>query len=494
MRYDNRMTRRNLLGGLAAGALSAQAAAWGQATAAPGRPWELFTFSADVTPLVGHPCMGGGIEPVKSIADPLEAIGFVLRGGTLAKPVAMVVVDWCEIRNDAYDGWCEAIAKAVGTDPQNVLLTAVHQHDTPIADLTAERLLEENRCTGRICNLAFHDLVVKRVARAAATAVKKPPRRVTHIGMGRAKAERLASNRRYILADGSVSYNRTSASKDPQAHKADEGTIDPWVKVLSFWDGDRPLLALNSYAIHPMSYYGKGEVSADFVGMARRARQKALPDVVQIYASGCSGNVTAGKYNDGGRDNRPELAGRLEAAMAAAWADTRREPLEHVALRIQPLHFKAREDAGFTEAELKKRLTDHEQPFGQCLAAMGLSWRKRLESGRPVPLPTLDLGPALLSIAPGETYVEYQLLAEKLRPDRFVMTLGYGDAATGYIPTAAQIAEHDGNLRDWCWVDPSAEAVLTEGLKAGLKAKHPDRVRLGFCPLPRIEVVGWGIC
>ena len=75
-----------------------------------------------------------------------------------------------------------------------------------------------------------------------------------------------------------------------------------------------------------------------------------------------------------------------------------------------------------------------------------------------------------LSIAPGETYVEYQLLAEKLRPDRFVMTLGYGDAATGYIPTASQIAEHDGNLRDWCWVDATAETVLTEGLKAALKA------------------------
>jgi hypothetical protein len=464
---ESPITRRALLGGLAAGAV------WGSSTARaaePERPWELFTFSADVTPLIGHPCMGGGIAPVKSIADPLEAIGFVLRGGSLIKPVVVVVVDWCEIRNDAYDRWRDVIAGTVGTDPLNVLVTAVHQHDAPIVDLTAEKLLEENQCTGRICNLAFNELVVNRVARAAGTALKKKPKRVTHVGMGRAKAERLASNRRYILADGSVSYGRTSASNDPQAHKADEGTIDPWVKVLSFWDEDTPLLALSSYAIHPMSHYGKGEVSADFVGAARRARQKGLPDVVQIYASGCSGNVTAGKYNDGAPERRAELAGRLEAAMAAAWKDTRREPLERASLRLQPLRFKAREDDGFTEADLKKRLADHEHPFGQCLAAMGLSWRKRLASDEPIALPTLDLGPALLSIAPGETYVEYQLLAESLRPDKFVMTLGYGDAATGYIPTASQIAEHDGNLRDWCWVDPSAEAVLTQGLKAGLKA------------------------
>ena len=41
--------------------------------------------------------------------------------------------------------------------------------------------------------------------------------------------------------DGKVSYDRTSASKSPLAHEAPEGTIDPWLKTLSFWDGDKPL-------------------------------------------------------------------------------------------------------------------------------------------------------------------------------------------------------------------------------------------------------------
>jgi hypothetical protein len=38
------------------------------------------TFRADVTVPLGHPLMGGGIAPAKKVADPLEAIGFVLRG------------------------------------------------------------------------------------------------------------------------------------------------------------------------------------------------------------------------------------------------------------------------------------------------------------------------------------------------------------------------------------------------------------------------------
>ena len=91
MSHATPITRRDLLGGLAAGALGSGLASRTRAQSADAarRPFELFTFSADVTPLVGHPCMGGGIAPVKSVADPLEAIGFVLRGGSLLRLVLL---------------------------------------------------------------------------------------------------------------------------------------------------------------------------------------------------------------------------------------------------------------------------------------------------------------------------------------------------------------------------------------------------------------------
>ncbi|WP_165071372.1 hypothetical protein [Paludisphaera rhizosphaerae] len=461
---DRLIPRRDVLGALAAAMWVAPRAA-----GPPAQPWELFSFQADVTPPVGHPCMGGGIAAVKSVADPLEIVGIVLRGGTLDKPVVVAAVDWCEIRNDAYDRWREVIARAAGTDPRCVLLSAVHQHDAPIADLEAERILERRDCVGRVCNLAFHELVVERVARAVAKAVKGPPRRITHVGVGRAKAEQLGASRRYVKPDGTIVHDRMSASKIPLAREADEGPIDPFVTTVGFWDDDEPVAALSHYAIHPMSYYGKGEVSADFIGMARRARRKAMPGVAQIYLSGCSGDVVAGKYNDGDPARRPELAARLEDAMARAWEAARPQPFEHAGLRIETLKFSPRDDVGFTEADLNAQLADHAHPFKQCLAAMGLSWRARLAAGRPIDLPALDLGPTILVLCPGETYVAYQLLAQKLRPDKTVIAVGYGDAATGYIPTADRIAEKDSNLRDWCWVAPNAEAVLTRGLKAVLK-------------------------
>ncbi len=432
------------------------------------RPWSLTTFSADVTIPIGHPCMGGGIAPASSVADPLEAVGFVLGGGALERPVVVVSVDWCEIRNDAYDDWRDALAAVAGTDRASVFVTAVHQHDAPVVDPDAQRLLDEAGANAAVCDPDFDHGAAQRVAAALAARLESPPERVTHFGMGRALVDGIASNRRFVRMDGQVSYHRTSASVDPVAHAADRGLVDPWLRSLSFWDGDRPLVALSTFAVHPMSHYGQGEVSADFPGLARRARQRAEPDVLQVYASGCSGNVTAGKYNDGSPSNRAVLAGRLENAMKAAWHDTVRRPLETADFRSVPLRFEPRGGPGQTAADLAARIGGDGTPFDKCLAALGLSWRRRLERGQPVDLPVLDLGDALIVLLPGETYVEYQLLAQALRPASFVLALGYGESGTGYIPTATQIAEDDENLGDWYWVSGSAEAVLTHGLRLAL--------------------------
>ena len=73
---------------------------------------------------------------------------------------------------------------------------------------------------------------------------------------------------------------------------------------------------LSYYATHPQSYYGQGGVSYDFVGMARAQRESALPGVPHIHFNGASGNVAAGKYNDGSPANRAVLASRLAAGMS----------------------------------------------------------------------------------------------------------------------------------------------------------------------------------
>jgi hypothetical protein len=99
---------------------------------------------------------------------------------------------------------------------------------------------------------------------------------------------------------------------------------------------------------------------------------------------------------------------------------------------------------------------------------MGLSWRKRCAAGRPIEVPAIDFGAAQWLLLPGEAYVEFQLAAQAARRDSFVLVSGYGDGATGYIPTERHIAERDGNLADWCWVAPGAEQRLVKAIEAAL--------------------------
>jgi hypothetical protein len=443
------------------------------AIAAAGRAesaLRLATFSADVTVPVGHPVLGGNMAAAKTIADPLLARGLVLLGP--APPVVIVAVDWCEIRNDAYDRWRAVLAEAAGTKPERVLLTSTHVHDAPVADLEAQRLLDRHAPGVKLIDLEFHEQAVQRVAAALRRGLTEA-RPVTHLGLGQAQVNQIASNRRYLAEDGTPRFNRMSATREDAIRARPEGTIDPWLKTISFWRGGTPLAALSSYATHPMSYYGRGEVSADFIGMARARRQADEPDVFQIYGSGCSGNVTAGKYNDGSTENRAALAGRLHQAMSDAWRNTRRVPLRPAAFRSVPLRLEPRATPGFTEADLMKALAEKSAtpftPFAKCKAAMGLSWRKRVAAGRPIDVPGVDFGDARLLLLPAEAYVEYQLFAQEQRPDSFVQVLGYGECAPGYIPIDRAWAEGDTNLRDWCWVAPGAEQEMKTAIEAVLR-------------------------
>ncbi len=147
--------------------------------------FSIATFTADVTVPANHGMMDG-LWKSKSLADPLYAKGVVLFGGD--QPVAFVSVDWCEIRNDAYDRWREVIAEAAGTTRARVLVSSIHQHDSPIADLTAQQILNNRKLEGSICDLEFHEVAVQRVAKAIHTAIKhRQP--ITDIGIPKQRSK-----------------------------------------------------------------------------------------------------------------------------------------------------------------------------------------------------------------------------------------------------------------------------------------------------------------
>jgi hypothetical protein len=428
----------------------------------------LATFACDVTPPLGHPLCGGWIEPARAVDDPLRALGIVLLG--VGRPVVLCAVDWCGIRNDAHLIWRQTLADATHTVPENVAVHCVHPHDAPFADVEAERLLEAVPGAPLSLDLKFFERAVRRTADAARTALAETVA-FTHIGIGQARVQQVASNRRVIGPDGKLKYWRGSSTKDAKARAEPEGLIDPGLKTLSFWNDSRPLAALSYYATHPMSYYGKAHISSDFCGLARQKRQEEDANIFQIYFTGCAGNLAAGKYNDGAPENRPVLRDRVYQAMAAAWQATVRQPVRSWQWRILPIKLLPRTEKSFGTEESRKVLENpHEPKARRGNAAFQLSWLKRIE--RPIELTCLDFGKAVIVHLPGEPFIEYQLYAQRQRQDAFVCVAGYGDGGPGYIPTAAAYRE-GGYETSVALAGSASEALLQGALAKLLTTKSP---------------------
>ena len=425
-------------------------------------PFRIATFSADVTCPVGHPLLGGLYANAQEIVNPLLARGFVLLGPE--EPIVLCAIDWCEIRNRSYDMWREGLAEAAATRRERVLVCCLHQHDAPLTDLDARDLLADVGLGENMFDAKFELDCVRRTAAALRDSLEQA-RRVTHIGVGKARVERVASNRRVMDPEGRVSYARGSNSGgDDFLRKAADGLIDPWLRTLSFWDQDQPLLAMHAYATHPMSYYGKGGVSYDFVGIARDLQQREHPDVFQIYVSGCSGDVTAGRYNDGSPANRPLLANRLYKAMQASFTSTEKHPLTKADFRNTSLDLKFREGHSHSRESMTRVLRDSStRPRNRILAAMGLASRNRIDRGQTIDFPCVDFGPARILLFPGEAFVGYQLLAQHNTPDSFVVSVGYGECWPGYIPTRQGFADRFENV--WYWVGPDSDRRMEQALR-----------------------------
>lgn len=432
------------------------------------KPLAICVFQADATPPLGSPLCDGAVAPAKEIVDPLSVRGLVLLGNEA--PIVLCAFDWVGIGNGGYDVFRAKLARAAGTTVDRVALHTLHQHDAPGCDFEAEALLAVQGLSGAMFHVAF----ARQTINAAAAALRQSlsqPQTVTHLGVGIGRVENVASNRRVLGPDGKVKYVRYSASNIAEARAAPEGVIDPDVRVLSFWNGDRPLAALSYYATHPQSYYGQGGVSFDFVGMARAQREAALPGVRFVHFNGAAGNVAAGKYNDGAPENRPLLASRLAAGMAAAWNATTRTPI-------------ATSDVGWRTRDVKLPLRDtlvDETPLVELLANKGakvsdrvraandLVWIRREKAGRAIQLSCLRLGPAYVMHMPGELFVEYQLAAAAMKPESTVCMAAYGDYGPGYIGTKIAYSQGGYETSYVSRVAPEVENVLLEAIGELLK-------------------------
>lgn len=446
-------------------------------------------FQVDATPPLGTPV---AYALARKVEDPLSARGVVLLGA--GKPIVLCAVDWIGISNGGHDAWRESLATAVETSVDRVAVHVLHQHDGVRCDFSAEELLAPHGLTGKRFDVLFVRRTMTSVGEAARASLDKA-QPVTHLGVGEAKVEKVASNRRILGPNGRVAIARSSsyripepilsrlneeakrqgyelsASRVEEALAAPEGVIDPLLKMLTFFDGDRPLVSLSYYATHPQSYFGKGDVTSEFVGLARSKHEKTHSGLPLIHFNGASGNVAAGKYNDGTPELRVVLTNRMADGMKRAWESTKKIPLTATdcAWRVHPVFLPVARhlDADTLRATLESKQAAEAE---RLTAASKLAYVLRRKQDVPIELSCLKLGNVYVLHMPGELFIEYQLAAQQMRPNDTVCMAAYGDTGTGYIGT--EIAYSQGGYETQpssSNTAPDVERVLMDGIRALLK-------------------------
>lgn len=425
---------------------------------------KIAVFEVNATPPVGSPV---AYAKARSITDSLSARGIVFITDSL--PVVFCVVDWIGISNEGHDVWRKQLAAAAGTTVDRVSVHALHQHDGPRCDYTIERIMEEYGLGGQSIDNRFTNDVIIRAGGALRKAMNKAVP-VTHIGVGQAKVDSVASNRRLLGKDGNI-VTRYSKSTDTAMMNAPEGLIDPWLKCLSFWNEKMPITALTFYATHPQSYYGDGDVTCEFVGIARNDMAKKL-GIPFIHFNGASGNIAAGKYNDGSVQRRVILTNRVEAGMLKAWENTTLTRLRPGDISWRTIGVALPMSDSIKEDNLRHMLTnDSLNIHMKFRAAEKLAWYQRNTSGLLVDVAALRLGKIWILSLPGESFIEYQLAAQQMEPGGVVCTAAYADYGPGYIGTKKSYFEKGGYETSdiVSGTGPGVEDVLMKAMEAILR-------------------------
>jgi len=449
-------------------------------------PLRIAVFQSDATPPLGTPV---AYALARKIEDPLSARGIVLLGA--GQPIVLCAVDWIGIANGGHDVWRERLASAANTSVDRVAVHVLHQHDGVRCDFTAEELAAEVGLAGRRFDVPFVRRTLQNVTAAvkAAIATAQP---VNALGIGEAKVDKVASNRRILGPDGRVAIARASSYRIPEplrtklaqsalrngyqhsvvrvqeALDAPEGVIDPMLKMLTFYNGDHPLVSLTYYATHPQSYFGQGDVTSEFIGLGR-AKHEAVRGrgFTVVHFNGAGGNVAAGKYNDGTPETRVVLTDRISDAMKRAWENTKVKPITATDVQWRTVPVSLPLAPHLDAATLKTTLQDTRASEEERLAAAGkLAFVLRRQAGMPIDLSCLQLGTAYILHMPGELFVEYQLAAQAMKPESTVCMAAYGDYGTAYIGT--EVAYREGGYETQpssSNVAPQVEQVLLEGVR-----------------------------
>lgn len=450
-----------LLGVWSAGALTSHAA-----------PLRVGTFRCDLTPPPGEPLIWA--TKTVEMLTPLLAKGVVLEDGH--DRYVLCALDWCLLGNDTELSFRRSLAEGARTTADRVALQCVHQHAAPYADEAAHRLLDGAPQPLPHLSDRFLDQSRSRLEAGAREALQKA-RSFDRIGTGQARVIGVASARRLHGKDGKPVTRYSTGALNRDMAEAPEGDIDPMMRTVTFAQGNQPLARLHYYATHPQTFCCDGRASSDFVGAARELVE-GEDGVPQIYFTGCAGDVTVGKYNDGSMRAYEALTAALTAGLRASIRATEFSSATGLVWRTAPIFLPLRAERVEVRAQCLAWLQNPKQHDVLRVydGAMRLAYLERLD--RPVQLSSLQVGGVWIVHLPGEPMLEFQRYAQRFKPGDFVAVAGYGDCGTAYICTDQAIAEGG--------YEPTASNV-GRGSEKWMKQAIRQLLGAPFEPMPRVR-------
>lgn len=347
---------------------------------------------ADITPPVGTKAFGHSRD-TSAIRDRIDAGVLLLDDGTTK--AALVTSDLIEVWDELGKILRAEISKKTGTPPNNIMVTASHNHSAA----------EWKRDT------EYGRHVVTSIVAAAEKAAKEM--RPVTIGYGVDQIDFNVNRRKVINGRAVVRMNF-------------EGPCDHRVKVLRFDDGKSlaPVAVLMHAVCHPCVFtwgdklsppYPNGypQISGDFPGEAQRFVETVYGDKTKaLFLQGCAGDI---------RPNLPGFPYRCGDEADIRWTG---RSLGCAAVRAA--------DKMAIREEVAKRPNLYQIRCANKL--LMLPGKERLV---PFEIQALKIGRFLFLTMPGEPFVEYGLNLEKAIADRATtIVVGYANGTVGYIPTA----------------------------------------------------------
>ena len=280
----------------------------------------------------------------------------------------------------------------------------------PLARRDAQNILDAHGHPDIIMAGDWAERVRTRAAKAAGEAMSRL-QPCTHLSLGQARVDRIASNRRVMGADGKVAAVRWTKNARSGGARRARGRDRPHAQ------DDRLLPSGYAACPHSLLCHTSNQQGRHRAGDARIRRPGAQPPHgkkvgCRTYTSPVAGAMSPRASTTTAWPTTVNCSpGRIHRAMVEAEQGSTRQPLERIRWTVEPVRLPPRED--LVEEDLLAEIASSAPGAkGHSKAALMVTYLRRRE--RPIPVTCMHIndGVAVVNL-PGEIFIEYQLHARR---------------------------------------------------------------------------------